>query len=129
MEPLPQRSWLVTGSRSITSREWVYTQLNTCMAKYGRPTQLVHGGARGVDQLAGSWAVTHRIPVKVVRPDFRTWPISTYRWKAYTQRDYDMVDMADEVVALWDGHSSGTRLTLVYAESKGKLRETIILYA
>lgn len=115
-------SLLVTGSRSIKDPAVVFARLDAFVS--GNPelrvTRLIHGGAVGVDTLAGQWAAARDIMVTVVRPDFKQWPVSTYRWKAYTVRDYQMVDMCDQVVAIWDGKSSGTRLTFEYAERKQK---------
>ncbi len=115
---------LVTGSRSIKDKAWVFACLDALPVK---PELLIHGGAVGVDQLAGAWATEHDIPVQVVRPDFTRWPVAKYRWKAYKERDYDMVRRATRVVALWDGESSGTRLTFEFAEREGKL-ERVFYY-
>ncbi len=112
---------LVTGSRTIKDQKLVWTDLDRHYKNKQKPSLLVHGGAIGVDMLAGAWAKEHGIPVKVVPPDFKQWPVSKYHWKAYTERDYAMVDMVDRVVAIWDGQSGGTKKTFVYAELKGKL--------
>jgi hypothetical protein len=112
------RSLLVTGSRSIKDPRIVNRVLDALPFEV---TQLIHGGAVGVDTLAGAWATAKGIPVTVVRPDFKTWPVARYRWKAYGMRDRQMVDLADTTVAIWDGSSSGTRLTFEYANEKNKL--------
>jgi hypothetical protein len=38
----------------------------------------------------------------------------------YLQRDRDMVNACDEVMAYWDGKSRGTKYTIDYAKRKGK---------
>ena len=117
---------LVSGSRSIKNDAWVRDTLNTVVATLPRaPTLLIHGGAIGVDKLAGKWAMQRDLAVKVVNPDFKKWPIGKYRWKAYGVRDKEMVDEADTVVCLWDGRSKGTRLTMEYAEEKGKFAKVV----
>lgn len=113
---------LVTGSRSIKDREQVWTCLDQILDTI-KPTQLIHGGAVGVDMLAGEWAQDQNLPVIVKQPDFKRWPIAQYRWKAYGERDKAMVDMADAVVAIWDGKSSGTKLTMDEARRQDKLRK------
>lgn len=113
-------SLLVTGSRSIKTKAVVEAFLDKFI-QHTPVRLLIHGGAPGVDTLAGQWAKSRGIPVKVVRPDFKTYPVNRFKWKAYTVRDYAMVDMADKVVAIWDGHSGGTRKTFEYAELKQKL--------
>jgi len=110
---------LVTGSRSIRNKDAIFKELDA-YAEKREISRLYHGGAVGVDTLAGEWAEKMQIPVTILRPDFKTWPIAKYRWKAYAMRDFQMVDAADEVVAIWDGSSSGTRLTFEYAERKQK---------
>jgi len=114
---------LVTGSRSIVDDAFVDAVLNNLGIDV---TELVHGGAIGVDTAAGRWAVRKGIPVHIRRPDFKTWPIHRLRWKAYTPRDIEMVDEADQVVAIWNGHSRGTRLTYQYAEKCSKLHRLVL---
>jgi hypothetical protein len=111
---------LVTGSRSIKDAAVVARILD---ALPFRVSKLVHGGAPGVDVFAGAWATQQSPPiaVKVVRPDFAAYPVRTFKWKAYIERDYAMVREADIVVAIWDGKSGGTRKTFEYAETQGKL--------
>lgn len=116
---------LVTGSRSITDKQRVWTLLDQVRP---RPDLLIHGGAKGVDTLAGAWAKEHQVPVKVVRPNFKAWPVNKYRWRAYTVRDYDMVDMATHVVAIWDGKSSGTRITMEYAQRPEKKDKVVTIH-
>lgn len=118
---------LVTGSRSINSQAIVFERLDA-FATTRTIRSLTHGGAAGVDTLAGEWAAIRGVPVTVVRPDFKTWPVGVYRWKAYLVRDYAMVDAVDEVIAIWDGKSNGTRKTFEYAEKTGKL-VTISVYS
>jgi hypothetical protein len=125
-EPIqPMRTLLVTGSRSITDRAWCFRQLdkyfNSC-APATQPAGLIHGGALGADTLAGEWALGKEMQITIVRPDFKRWPVSRHRWRAYGERDRAMVTAADDVIALWDGKSSGTRLTKDFAAEQGKLR-------
>lgn len=109
---------LVTGSRSITSQQVV----DACLDKFPQRVRLlIHGGAVGVDTCAGIWAKARGIAVRVVRPDFAQWPREKYKNKAFTVRDQEMVHYAERVVAIWDGQSSGTRLTFEYAKEFGKL--------
>ncbi len=107
---------LVTGSRSIFNARVVHYALVQVFHDLGRPVdELIHGGAIGVDTLAGEWAKTQQnLAVRVVRP-------TTPGKRGYIERDLAMVDMATHVVAIWDGTSSGTRITMEYAKSKGKL--------
>ena len=53
----------VTGGRDFTDKKAVFSTLDRVNRK--RPiTLLIHGGARGADTLASSWATSRKIPAK-----------------------------------------------------------------
>ncbi len=109
---------LVTGSRTITDAAVVDGVLDKLAAEFPEQISLViHGGAKGVDTLAGAWARRHNIPVQVVLADHS----AGYSAFNFIKRDWAMVDLADRVVGVWDGSSPGTKKTMDYAEKKGKL--------
>jgi hypothetical protein len=112
----------VAGSRAIHDAARVSRYLDA-YARTRAITEILHGGAEGVDTLAGQWARGHGIPVRVMRPDFGRFPVAK---QAFTQRDRALVDAADEVVCIWDGESRGTRLVKEYAAKCGKLRATFL---
>lgn len=121
--PSPRRVvLLVTGSRSITDGALVHRFLDSVAGDL-RPTVILHGGAAGVDTLAGLWAMRRGIAVEVHPPDFVAFPYRTHRGKAYLERDKAMVTKADKVVAIWDGESRGTAATLEEALRQGKLEK------
>ena len=103
---------LVCGSRGITDRFWVTYAMSKAPLDYDL---IIHGGARGVDSLAGEVAQNSGIPVKVVKPDW-----NKHGKKAGILRNKEMVDEADAVIAIWDGKSRGTKHSIDYAHSKGK---------
>jgi phosphopentomutase len=118
---IPNKKLLVTGSRSIKQIEDVWAILEELWQRAGgHPSLLIHGGAVGVDTLAGRWAELQGIPVQVVHPKSKG-------KNAFIERDREMVDMADYVIAIWDGESSGTRLTRDYAQLQGKHAKTWIV--
>lgn len=100
----------VSGSRRIGDAQVVADALDGL-----RPGEIVTGGARGVDTLAAEWAQAHGVPVVVIRPDWRR-----YGRGAGLRRTEQMIDRADEVLAVWDGESAGTRHAIEYAREKGK---------
>lgn len=121
---------LVTGSRSITDTARVCRFLDTVRAELApAELHLLHGGAQGVDFIAGQWARTHGLRCTMRRPNFRLYPRDRHRNKAYGVRDVEMVAEADRVVAVWDGKSPGTRLTMDEAIRRGKLHRTLTLSA
>lgn len=101
---------LVTGSRSIED-PWIVDYVLQQVVPAERATCIMHGGAAGVDTLADAWARQQGLPVVVV-PGQRG---------AYLARDKAMVERADRVVAIWDGHSRGTQYTADTAAGYGKL--------
>jgi hypothetical protein len=116
---------LVSGSRAIKDKAYIFDRLNECFPV--KPKLLIHGGAPGVDQIAGQWALSHDIPIRIYRPNLKKWPIGydkQDKWRAYTERDKQMVEKADHVVCIWDGKSGGTRKTRDYAIKCDKLYKT-----
>lgn len=103
---------LVCGSRSITDFATVVTVLHQAPFDY---TEIIHGGAIGVDRLAEQIAKTSQIPTKVYLPDW-----NTHGKSAGIKRNIEMVEACDAVIAIWDGKSKGTKFTIDYAKKKGK---------
>jgi hypothetical protein len=77
----------------------------------------LHGGAIGFDSQVECFAKAHGIETKVVPPDYARYG----RSQAPLVRDCQMVEMADFVVACYDGRrNGGTAYTVTYARSEGK---------
>jgi hypothetical protein len=97
---------IIAGSRTITE----YAEVEAAIAASGfTPTEIVSGGASGVDTLGEIWALRHNIPIK-------HFPA---RWKEYGRsagmiRNEQMGRYADALVAAWDGKSRGTRHMIYY---------------
>lgn len=99
---------LIVGSRSITSFD---------LSEYIPPqTQLIiSGGAKGIDALAEEYADRHRISKLILRPQYHL-----YGKAAPIKRNEQMVDLADEILIIWDGFSRGAQHTLRFAKKKNK---------
>lgn len=97
----------VIGSRGIRSAD-----LSRYIPK--ETTQIVSGGATGVDTLAEQYAAAHQIPIRILRPQY-----SLYGKRAPLFRNRQIVECADLVIAVWDGRSSGTAYTIDYAHERG----------
>lgn len=78
-------------------------------------TEIVSGGAKGIDTCVRLWAEARGIPVTEFLPDY-----ATYGRGAPLVRNRLIVEYADAVVAFWDGKSRGTAHTVAYARKKGK---------
>lgn len=103
---------LICGSRNITDPALV----SQAVSQSGiTPTQIISGGARGVDRLAGEYAVSQGIGFTEYPADW-----DKYGKRAGFIRNYAMVGAADAVIALWDGTSPGTKHSIEFARSCGK---------
>lgn len=66
-------------------------------------TEIVSGGARGIDQCARKYAIENNIKLTEFLPDYKK-----YGRKAPLKRNLEIIDYADVVVAIWDSKSRGT---------------------
>ena len=80
----------------------------------GGITQIISGGAKGIDACAKAYAEEHRIPCLEMLPDY-----SHYRKNAPLKRNELIADQANLVIALWDGVSRGTAYTINYCRKNG----------
>ena len=99
---------LIVGSRSLTDFDlspYIPSDVDT----------VISGGAGGIDSLAEQYADEHRLSKYILRPRY-----DLYGRGAPLRRNEQAVDMADAVLAVWDGHSKGTQYTLNYAKQKNK---------
>jgi hypothetical protein len=63
--------WLVCGSRQYGEVDYIFDQLDILSELRGPPGVLMHGGAQGVDKIAGWWADRRRVPKQVYAPEWR----------------------------------------------------------
>ena len=104
----------VVGSRDFHDYAW----LEQCLLSVTgdeMPEAVVSGGARGADELAGRFAGERGIPLVVVPAEW-----DRFGRSAGPMRNEKIVDLADVVVAFWDGRSRGTRDTLSRARRAGR---------
>lgn len=103
---------IIAGSRDITDP----AMLDAALCAWGwraEITAVVCGEARGVDALGKAWALDHGIPVLSYPADWKT-----HGKAAGPIRNEAMADVADALLALWDGQSSGTRHMIGAARTK-----------
>lgn len=79
------------------------------------PTAIVSGDARGADTLARQYADEMGILYVAFIPDWKSHP------NAGKIRNADIVDVADKVLAIWDGVSGGTADSIAKARIAHKL--------
>jgi hypothetical protein len=99
---------LIIGSRSVKKFDlFPYVGANVDM--------IISGGANGIDTIAEEYADKHKISKLIIRPRY-----DLYGRAAPIKRNEEMVDLADEIIVIWDGTSKGTKYSIDYAEKKGK---------
>lgn len=103
---------IIAGSRTITDLRLVEAVIEQSGFEI---TEVVCGGAKGVDDLGRKWAGNgNRIPVKMFPADW-----ITYGRSAGHIRNTQMADYADALIAVWDGSSRGTKHMINTAKKKG----------
>lgn len=78
-------------------------------------TEIVSGGARGVDSSAAAWARAHGVPLTEFLPEY-----DKYGRKAPLLRNLTIIDHSDLVLAFWDGQSRGTAFVIEKCRERGK---------
>ena len=108
--PTDVRALLIAGSRRFeeSDPEAVLKLLSGAYRLLGQKFDtIIHGGAAGVDRLAGVWAAQRHKPFFVYRA----------LWKKYGKpagiyRNDVMVNASQGAIILWDGTSKGTEHTI-----------------
>jgi hypothetical protein len=78
-------------------------------------TEIVSGGARGVDTSARYYAHKNGLKLTEFLPDY-----NKYGKIAPLMRNLEIIDYADEIYAFWDGTSRGTKYVIENCRRKKK---------
>lgn len=70
-------------------------------------TEIVSGGAKGVDTCARNYALNHNLKFTEFLPEY-----SKYGRGAPLRRNITIIEHADMVLAFWDGKSRGTKFVI-----------------
>ena len=98
----------VVGSRTIT---------DISIGEYmpDDVTEIVSGGAKGIDTLAKEYAEKRKLLYTEFLPDYET-----FGKYAPLHRNERIINYADEILAFWDGKSKGTKYVIDNAKKQGK---------
>jgi len=101
---------VIAGSRNIQS---MHILIEALVEADFEITEVVSGGARGVDLMGEEYAKLKGIPIKRFIPDW-----SVGKWAGFA-RNKEMAKYADAAVILWDGKSRGTKNMIDNARKEG----------
>lgn len=89
----------------IGSRGLVVNNLEKFLPK--DTTEIISGGARGIDSCAREYALAHGIKLTEFLPEYEK-----YGRSAPLKRNIKIIKKADLVLAFWDGESRGTKFVI-----------------
>lgn len=102
---------IVAGSRTVTS----YREVEAAIISSGfEPTVIISGTAKGVDQLGEQYAKIKGLEILRFPADW-----NRYGKSAGYRRNVEMAEVADALVAVWDGESKGTKHMIDIANRNG----------
>lgn len=84
-------------------------------------SEIVSGGARGVDMAARSYALSHGLKLTEFLPQYER-----YGRAAPIRRNVQIVDDADFVIAFWDGANRGTKFVIEYCNHISKKHQVYL---
>lgn len=105
----------VIGSRGLTVRN-----LEKYLPK--ETTEIVSGGAIGIDSCAREYALINKIKLTEFLPEYKK-----YGRYAPLKRNLKIIDYADLVLAFWDGKSRGTKYVIENCKKKNRKIRIFIL--
>lgn len=78
-------------------------------------TEIVSGGAKGIDTCAKIYALKNNIKLTEFLPEYEK-----YGKRAPLIRNLEIIDYADEVITFWDGASHGTKYVIDNCRNRSK---------
>lgn len=103
----------IIGSRSLTS-----VDLSEYIPDY--VTEIVSGGAKGIDTCAKEFADKNNIKLTEFLPEY-----NKFKKGAPLVRNLKIIKYSDEIIAFWDGKSKGTKYVIDNCE---KLNKKVTVY-
>jgi hypothetical protein len=99
----------VIGSRGVVALD---------LEKYLPPetTEIVSGGARGVDTSAREYAQSHGLKLTEFLPDY-----ARFGRGAPLKRNLQIIEYCDYLLAFWDGKSRGTKYVIDNCDKPGRV--------
>lgn len=107
---------VIAGSRGFNDYDLLSKKCNEFLIEKRKNYDVivVSGGARGADKTGEEYAKNEGFLVEVYLADW-----DKYGKKAGFIRNCQMGEVADALIAFWDGESHGTKHMIEYCKSKG----------
>ena len=112
MDGYPRRV-IIAGSRSFKDYSLLKTKMDFYLKNIKSPV-IISGGARGADTLGEQYAIERNLPGEQYPAD---WSIGKH---AGFVRNEKMAQVADALIAFWDGKSKGTEHMINTMKKMGK---------
>ena len=107
---------LFCGSRGLERSSQIMDVITEELGELNsESTIIIHGGASGIDTLVDEIATYMKFKIIIYKPKYQI-----YGKKAPLIRNQEMVDIANKVIAIWNGRSHGTLYTINQAKKAGK---------
>ena len=84
-------------------------------------TEIVSGGARGIDACAKEYAQKNKIKITEFLPEY-----DKYGKVAPLKRNLQIIEYSDMVIAFWDGKSRGTKCVIENCKNLNKKIKILI---
>ena len=97
----------------VGSRDILIENLEEYMPE--NASEIISGGAKGVDTCAEEYANNKGIKLTVIKPEY-----SRYGRAAPILRNKTIIDLCDVALIFWNGSSKGTKSVIDYCEKTGK---------
>jgi hypothetical protein len=110
---------IIAGSRTIHNPVHISSATAACGWDI---TEVVCGGAAGVDMLGANWAQANNIHIKMFPADW-----NQHGKKAGYLRNAEMAQYADALILIWDGTSRGSAMMRQLAVDKGMALFEVVL--
>ena len=85
-------------------------------------TEIVSGGAKGIDRCASAYAKEHGLKLTEFLPEYEK-----YGRGAPLKRNLQIIEYADWVIAFWDGKSRGTKFVIDHCRQQNKKVKVVFL--
>jgi hypothetical protein len=114
---------IIAGSRSITSYQTVKAAIESC-PWLDEVTEVVTGGAQGVDTLGDNWAWCQKIDRTIMKANWEKHGKAAGPIRNKRMADY--VGPFGGLILVWDGQSAGSKNMKHLMRNSGHVWEVII---